>query len=130
MMRRLSIWHRQPIVARIMRFLFKILTAAEWASAVEAGSFSGSAADRRDGFIHLSAAHQVAGTAARHFGGQKDLVLAAFPEDRLAGLKWEPSRGGELFPHVYGGVPVSAAAFVKPLPLIEGAHRFPDGIFL
>ena len=127
MARRLSIWHREPIVARIMRFLFKILTVAEWASAVEGGAFLGSAVDLRDGFIHLSAAHQVAGTAARHFAGHDGLVLAAFPEDRLPGLKWEPSRGGELFPHVYGAIPVTAAAWVKALPLAGGAHRFPDG---
>ena len=128
MARRLSIWHRQPMVARTMRFLFKIVTAAEWASAVEAGAFTGSAVDVRDGFIHLSAAHQVAETAARHFGGRDGLMLVAFPEDRLAGLKWETSRGGDLFPHVYGEVPVSAAAWVKPLPLVNGAHLFPSEI--
>ena len=108
-----------------MRILYKILTRAEWDLACAAGAFAGSAVDLADGFIHLSAAHQVRETAARHFAGREGLVLVAFPEDRLAGLRWEPSRGGDLFPHVHGAMPTAAAAWVKPLPLVDGAHRFP-----
>ena len=80
----------------IMRLLFKIIAAGAWASAVRAGRFEGAAIDLRDGFIHLSAGHQLRETAARHFAGQKGLVLVAFAEDQLANLKWEPSRGGKL----------------------------------
>lgn len=108
-----------------MRILFKILTASDWAGAVADGHYQGSAVDHRDGFIHLSAAHQVRATAARHFAGQEGLVLAAFEEKDLANLKWESSRGGDLFPHVYGTIPAKAALWVKPLPLIQGVHVFP-----
>ena len=111
-----------------MRMLFKIMTATDWAVAARAGVFEGAGVDHMDGFIHLSAAHQVADTAARHFAGQHDLVLVAFGEDFLENLKWEPSRGGDLFPHVYGTVAAAAAAWVKPLPLVGGVHRFPDGV--
>ena len=109
-----------------MRILFKILKASEWADAVKSGVYGGSAVDHRDGFIHLSSAAQAPETAARHFAGQDGLVLAAFPEDRLANLKWEPSRGGALFPHVHGLIPVTSALWVRPLPLVDGLHRFPD----
>lgn len=108
-----------------MRFLFKILKSSEWRAAEALGRFAGSAVDARDGFIHLSAAHQVRETAARHFAGQADLVLVAFAEDALVNLKWEPSRGGDLFPHVYGAIPTGKASWVKPLPLAGGVHVFP-----
>jgi uncharacterized protein (DUF952 family) len=108
-----------------MRILFKILKGSEWRQAEARGRFEGSAADLRDGFIHLSAAHQVRETAARHFAGQDDLVVAAFREDTLAKLAWEPSRGGDLFPHVYGPLETRLAMWIKPLPLVDGAHRFP-----
>ena len=108
-----------------MRILFKILTAADWADAVAAGTYRGSAADHRDGFIHLSAGHQVRETAAKHFAGEEGLMLAAFAEADLAQLKWEASRGGDLFPHVYGAIPAKAAFWVKPLPLVNGVHLFP-----
>lgn len=112
----------------VMRYIYKICSAAEWAGAEAAGTFTGSAVDHADGFIHLSAAHQVAGTAARHFAGRDGLVLVAFAEADLKGLKWEPSRGGELFPHVHGAIPATAARWVKPLPLEAGAHIFPGEI--
>ncbi len=108
-----------------MRFLYKILNAEEWAIAAAAGVFRGSAADHEDGFIHLSDASQVRETAARHFRGRDGLVLAAFREDALQNLRWEPSRGGVLFPHVYGTIPTAAAVWVKPLPLEDGRHTFP-----
>jgi uncharacterized protein (DUF952 family) len=109
-----------------MRFLYKILSAEEWSDAVASGQFDGSAVDHADGFIHLSDGNQVRETAARHFKDRQGLVLVAFPDDRLSGLKWEPSRGGALFPHVYGSIPTAAAAWVKPLPLVDRVHRFPD----
>ena len=108
-----------------MRFLFKILKAADWVEAEAHGHYRGSAVDARDGFIHLSAAHQARATAARHFAGEEGLVLVAFSEAGLDHLKWEPSRGGDLFPHVYGPIPAGAALWVKPLPLVGGAHVFP-----
>ncbi len=108
-----------------MRLLFKILSAVEWAEALAAGSFTGSAVDKQDGFIHLSAAHQARETAARHFKDREGLVLVAFEEGRLRNLMWEPSRGGDLFPHVYGVIDPKSAAWVKDLPLVDGAHQFP-----
>lgn len=111
-----------------MRFLFKICRSAEWQAALASGVYNGSAVDRRDGFIHLSGEDQVRETAARHFAGQADLVLVAFPELELDRLKWEPSRGGVLFPHVYGSIPVATAAWVEDLPLAAGGHRFPPGV--
>lgn len=110
-----------------MRFLYKILPASAWREADAAGRFSGSPVDLQDGFIHLSAAHQVRETAARHFAGQEGLVLVAFREEDLPALTWEPSRGGDLFPHVYGPIETGLAVSVDPLPLEAGRHRFPAG---
>jgi uncharacterized protein (DUF952 family) len=111
-----------------MRLLYKILPASEWRDATDRGRFDGSAVDHRDGFIHLSAAHQVRETAARHFAGRDGLVLVGFAEETLGNLKWEASRGGDLFPHVHGAIATHLAAEVHPLPLENGAHRFPPGI--
>ncbi len=111
-----------------MRILYKILPAAEWRAAVAKGVFEGSAVDLKDGFIHLSAANQVRETAARHFAGQEDLLLVAFREADLPGLTWEPSRGGDLFPHVYGAIPAGLAVSAEALPLENGRHRFPEGV--
>ena len=110
-----------------MTTIYKICLADEWEAAVRAGAFQGSAVDLRDGYIHFSAVEQVAETAARHFAGQSDLVLVAVAADTLsADLKWVPSRGGALFPHLYRPLPTSAALWVKPLPLdAAGRHVFP-----
>ena len=110
-----------------MRILYKILSGTEWRAAKARGQFKGSAVDLKDGFIHLSTAQQMRETAARHFAGQDALVLVGFPEDKLPGLRWEPSRGGDLFPHVYGAIDPARACSVDPLPLENGVHRFPDG---
>jgi uncharacterized protein (DUF952 family) len=89
--------------------IYKICSASEWRSAEKAGAFNGSTVDLQDGFIHFSTAAQVAETARRHFHGQTDLVLIGVRENELgAALKWEPSRGGDLFPHLYGPLPLSA----------------------
>lgn len=90
--------------------------------------FNGSPVDRADGYIHFSTAAQVRETAARHFAGQSDLLLVAIDTRAIgAALKWEPSRGGALFPHLYGTLPVSAAIVTLPLPLgTDGHHIFPE----
>lgn len=110
-----------------MRILYKILPAAQWQAAKARGIFEGSAVDLKDGFIHLSTAAQMRETAARHFAGQDGLVLVGFREAELPQLKWEPSRGGDLFPHVYGVLSTSLAVSEHPLPLDKGMHRFPEG---
>ena len=108
--------------------IYKIMAAAEWAVAEAAGVYEGSAHDRRDGFIHFSTATQAAETAAKHFAGQADLVLLAIdPAPLNAALKWEPSRGGALFPHLYGPLPRSAVVEVHELSLgADGQHLFPS----
>lgn len=110
-----------------MPTIYKICAAAEWRAAERAGVYRGSAVDRRDGFIHFSTAEQVAETAAKHFAGQRDLVLVSVDAGSLGDpLKWEPSRGGALFPHLYGEMPVSAALRIEPLPPDpNGRHVFP-----
>ncbi|HYL33811.1 MAG TPA: DUF952 domain-containing protein [Stellaceae bacterium] len=107
--------------------VYKILAAAEWHAAMAAGVFVGSAVDKRDGYIHLSTAAQVRETAARHFAGQSDLVLVAFDDGALGpALRWEPSRGGALFPHLYASLDPRAARWAQPLPLgRDGIHVFP-----
>lgn len=98
--------------------VFKILPEHLWQQAVGTGAFSGSADDVRDGFIHLSTADQVAGTLAKYFRDQTNLLIIAFASaDFGSSLKWEPSRGGALFPHVYGTIPVTMALWQRPLPL-------------
>ncbi len=110
--------------------IYKICAEADWANAQLTGHFDGAPVDVADGFIHLSAAAQVRETAARHFVGQTGLVLVAILADALGpALKWEPSRGGDLFPHLYGPLATGLAAWVHPLPLGEdGAHIFGNDI--
>ena len=107
--------------------IYKICTASEWREAERAGAYRGSAADTKDGFIHFSTAEQAAETAAKWFAGQRNLVLVAVDPDALGDkLKWEPSRGGALFPHLYGELDVKTVLRVDPLPLDEtGRHKFP-----
>ncbi len=107
--------------------IYKIMSTGEWRAAVADGVYEGSSDDRRDGFIHLSAGDQVAGTAAKHFAGRDDLVLVAFEDGDLAAtLKWEVSRGGRRFPHVYGPLDPSLARWVRPMPLRADGHAIPD----
>lgn len=110
-----------------MALIYKICTASEWAEAERAGAYRGSAVDVKDGFIHFSTAEQAPETAAKWFAGRRGLVLVAVDADALGDrLKWEPSRGGALFPHLYGELPVKAAQRVDPLALDEtGRHIFP-----
>lgn len=110
------------------RLVYKILRADEWAQAQAAGVFHGSAVDLADGFIHFSTAAQAVGTARKHFAGERDLTLACVEAAALgAALKWEPSRGGDLFPHLYAPLPLAAIAWTAPLPQgADGAHVFPE----
>jgi uncharacterized protein (DUF952 family) len=106
--------------------IYKIVPADLWRAAEDSGRFSGSPVDVRDGFIHFSTDGQVRDTAARHFRHEMNLLLVAVSTDRLD-LRWEPSRGGDLFPHLYTDLPVTAVRWVKPLPLgPDGHHLFPD----
>ncbi len=108
--------------------IYHMCRAEEWEAARPAGSYPGSSQDLADGFIHFSTAEQVTGSAAKHRAGQDGLVLLTVDGDVLGdALKWEPSRGGALFPHVYGELPVSAVLRADPLPLgPDGRHLFPD----
>lgn len=111
-----------------MTQIYKILPAALWREAEGAGIFHGAPVDLADGYIHFSTSEQVRETAARHFAGQQDLLLAAFDSSRFGeDLKWEPSRGGALFPHLYRTLSPAEAIWVKPLPLdTDGVHQFPE----
>ena len=113
-----------------MTIIYKICTSAEWRDAERDGVYSGSAVDRRDGFIHFSTTEQAAETAAKHFAGQRGLVLVSVDATALSDrLKWEPSRGGALFPHLYGGLELAAVLRVEPLPLdASGRHVFPKSL--
>lgn len=108
--------------------IYKIAPRTLWQAAEAAGRFEGAPVDLADGFIHFSTAGQVAETAAKHFAGQEDLLLVAIRTERLdpALLRWEPSRGGDLFPHLYGPLLLDAVAYVRELPLgPHGRHLFP-----
>ncbi len=108
--------------------LYKIVPQALWQKAEAEGVFTGAPVDLADGYIHFSTAAQVRETAAKHFAGQDDLLLAAIDGDRLGGaLKWERSRGGALFPHLYAALDLAAVVWVRPLPLgADGRHIFPE----
>ena len=111
-----------------MSRIYKILPRAEWAAARAAGRFAGSAVDLADGFIHFSTAGQAQETARRHFAGHEDLVVLEVEADDLGpGLKWEPSRGGELFPHLYGALDAGRVLNVSEAPLGEdGVPKLPE----
>lgn len=111
-----------------MSTIYKVCSASAWREAERQGAFRGSADDRRDGFIHFSTASQVAGTVARHFAGQTGLFLIAVDTDSLGeALKWEPSRGGELFPHLYGELDTGAVIEIRDLRArADGSHDIPE----
>ncbi len=101
-----------------MSLIYKILPKSEWEEALAAGRFTGSAIDLKDGYIHLSTGDQAQDTARLHFRGQAGLYLVTLESDALgAALKWEPSRGGSLFPHLYGPLDVGLALEARPLEL-------------
>ena len=107
--------------------IYHICRADEWRTAETSGSYPGSSQDKADGFIHFSAGPQVKESAAKHRAGQSGLLLLAVDPDKLGpALKWEASRGGALFPHLYGPLPVAAVVSVHELPLgADGRHVFP-----
>ena len=107
--------------------IYKICPEALWRTAEAAGRFDGAPIDHQDGYIHFSTADQAVETAAKHFAGQDGLLLVAVDADTLGeALKWEVSRGGALFPHLYGVLPLTAVKWVQPLPLgASGRHDFP-----
>jgi uncharacterized protein (DUF952 family) len=111
-----------------MPVIYKICPEGLWREAQAAGAFHGAPVDLKDGYIHFSTAVQVRETAAKHFGGEPDLLLVAIASEPLGDrLRWEPSRGGNLFPHLYGPLDLAAVQWVEPLPLGPGgAHVFPD----
>ena len=110
-----------------MPLIYKICPAALWRQAEAGGAFRGSPVDLADGYIHFSTAAQAKETAAKHFAGQSDLVLVAIDSEKLGhSLKWEPSRGSDLFPHLYALLDVKLVASVASLPLgADGKHVFP-----
>jgi uncharacterized protein (DUF952 family) len=108
--------------------IYKICETASWQAAARDGVYRGAALDQRDGFIHFSTAAQAGETAAKHFAGVSGLTLVAVDAAALGeALKWEPSRGGDLFPHLYGTLPLAAVRWAKPLPCgPDGRHVFPE----
>jgi uncharacterized protein (DUF952 family) len=110
--------------------VYKILRPAEWAAAQKTGTFAGSSHDLRDGFIHLSAAHQVRAVCDRHFVGESDLLLLVIEAARLGpALKWEPSHKGEAFPHLYGTLPLALVRSVAEIRRgRDGRPEFPSDI--
>jgi uncharacterized protein (DUF952 family) len=110
-----------------MAIIYKICPANLWQKAQAEGVFRGAPVDLRDGFIHFSTADQVAETAAKHFAGQTDLLLIGIDANRLGGaLRWEPSRGGALFPHLYGELDLTAVTMVAPIAIgADGRHILP-----
>lgn len=111
------------------RFVYKVAPRADWEAACRQGAFSGSQDDVRDGFIHLSLASQLAGTLAKHFRHKRDLVLVEF-EAKMLGekLRWEKSRGGEEFPHLYDALPTAIATSVHNLRVgQDGVPELPKG---
>lgn len=124
--------HRQdtPLDPRDPGLVWKIAPRALWEEAERRGRFDGAPVDLADGFIHFSTGAQLRETAAKHFAGQDDLLLIAVDGAALGpALKYEPSRGGDLFPHLYAPLPLGAVRAVMPLALdAAGDHVFPEGI--
>ncbi|MBF9051837.1 DUF952 domain-containing protein [Roseobacter sp. HKCCD9010] len=109
--------------------IYKILRAEEWAALTAAGETSGAPVDVADGYIHFSTASQAAETAAKHFAGEDGLVLLAYDTDTLGpAIKWEVSRGGAQFPHLYAPLRKVDMLWHAPLPLEDGVHIFPESM--
>ncbi|GAA0868551.1 DUF952 domain-containing protein [Brevundimonas basaltis] len=109
--------------------IYKLADRAEWAEARAAGAYNGSAVDRADGYIHMSTTAQLAETARRHYAGREGLVLVALDPAAMGdALRWEASRGGDLFPHLYGPLPMTAVRVERTLAVRDdGAMIFDDG---
>jgi uncharacterized protein (DUF952 family) len=119
---------RGRIRGAVATTIYKICANALWDEAEHAGVFRGAPVDARDGFIHFSSATQVRATAAKYFAGADNLILIAVDADALGdALKWELSRDGDLFPHLYGELPLAAVLWARPLPLgVDQRHVFPE----
>ena len=111
-----------------MTTIYKICQQKEWLTAKGRGEFRGSDVDARDGFIHFSTAAQLPGTAAKHFAGATDLLLVAVDAGALGqALKWERSRGGDLFPHLYAALPLAAVCWTRALAdEVNGRRAMPE----
>ena len=112
---------------RAEKIIYKISPRTAWEEAEQKGKFEGAPIDLQDGFIHFSAVDQVAETASKHFAGENDLLLVAVDATSLGDtLKWEVSRGGALFPHLYANLSMESVLWVKPMPLSDnGRHQIP-----
>ena len=109
--------------------IYKIFRTPEWEALQTQGETDGAPVDVADGFVHFSTAAQAAETAARHFADEDGLHLIAVEADTLGdALRWEVSRGGAEFPHLYRKLRLSDVAWARPLPLENGTHRFPAGM--
>lgn len=113
-----------------MEIIYKIVEILEWSAADRLGYFAGAAIDLADGYIHFSTAAQVRETARRHFQEKDDLLIVAVDAGLLGeALRWEVSRGGALFPHLYTPLALSDVLWTRPLPLgPDGLHRFPEEV--
>ena len=112
------------------KIIYKIMTHDQWQSFEQNGFFEGALVDLEDGYIHFSTASQLSETLSRHFHGQTNLMLVSVEIVQLGNdLRYEPSRGGDLFPHLYAPLPVGAVREITPLPLgPDGCHQFPDRV--
>lgn len=110
-----------------MPAIYHLARVSGWRAAARSGVYHGTPEDRADGFLHFSTAEQVAESAARHRRGETDIVLLAVAAETLGdALRWEPSRNGDLFPHLYGALPLASVLWSQPLPLgDDGRHVFP-----
>ncbi|TJZ94022.1 DUF952 domain-containing protein [Paracoccus gahaiensis] len=107
--------------------IYKVLRAPEWAQMQRDGQTAGAPVDLADGYVHLSTAEQLPVTLERHFAKAEGLVLLACAAERMgADLRWEPSRGGALFPHLYRALAMSDVLWSRPLPLQDGRHQIGD----
>jgi uncharacterized protein (DUF952 family) len=119
------------MTAANVKYVYKVASRTAWEEACRLGTFHGSDDDLRDGFIHLSAPHQLGDTLAKHFKGQTDLVLITLEANALGGgLKWERSRNDDLLPHLYAALPTAAGRLVRALKLDgNGVPIVPEDIW-
>ena len=116
-----------PLAIDAAMLIYKIFRADEWSTLQADGVTDGAPIDVADGYVHFSTAEQAQETAAKHFAGEEGLVLLALQAEALGDdLKWEPSRGGQLFPHLYRALRIEDVLWDRPLPLVNGVHAFPD----
>lgn len=109
--------------------ILKIFRTSEWEALRKQGETAGAPIDIADGYVHFSTAEQAGETAAKHFAGASDLFLLAVEAEKLGvDLKWEVSRGDQMFPHLYRNLHLDDVLWAVPLPLVDGVHQFPAGL--